>query len=184
MRSACGLRPWGQIPEWKYNMPVCLSGRLWGFCNFCIHINFQCGGSAPRCVYPHTGVKRTPVGSSRAYMSIFPSLCPIACVVFCNHPRVPQLRASHAAASHGANSPVWQYNISVHSSVVLFYIFIFVLIYSMGVQCRDAFIPSEVQLILCFLPFLCLSICLFVSPYLCISLRLSASLFGDHLRDP
>ena len=58
---------------------ICLSirtpGRPQDFCNFCICINIQCGGPAPRYIYPRTGFLRTQVGSSRAYMSIRPSIC-------------------------------------------------------------------------------------------------------------
>ena len=57
------------------------------------------------------------------------------------------MRAAHAAEGHGFKSPEWQYNMSVHPSVHLvvrgpFAIFVFVLISSVGVQRRDAFIPT------------------------------------------
>ena len=36
---------------------------------------YQCGGPAPRCIYPHTVVRRTPVGSSKYYMSVCMYVC-------------------------------------------------------------------------------------------------------------
>ena len=61
---------------------ICLSIRLsiplQAFCDFCIYINFQCGGPVLQCIYPHIGVWRTPVGSSWAYISVCvsQSICP------------------------------------------------------------------------------------------------------------
>ena len=51
------------------------SGCPRAFCDFCICINFQCRGPASRSIYPHSGVRRTPMGSSQAYMSVSMSLC-------------------------------------------------------------------------------------------------------------
>ena len=61
---------------------ICLSvcpsihppGHLLAFFYFFICINFQCGGPYLRCIYPYIGVQRTPVGSSRAYMSVYLSV--------------------------------------------------------------------------------------------------------------
>ena len=36
---------------------------------------YQCGGPASVMHFPHTGVRRTPVGSSRYYVSVHLSLC-------------------------------------------------------------------------------------------------------------
>ena len=58
---------------------ICLyvhpSSRPRAYCNFFICINLQFRGSESRCIYPHTGVQNTPVGSSRTYMSICLSVC-------------------------------------------------------------------------------------------------------------
>ena len=50
------------------------SGCLWAFCDFGFCINFQCGGPAQRCIYPHNWVQKNPEGSSRDYMSILMSV--------------------------------------------------------------------------------------------------------------
>ena len=72
---------------------VRLSSHPQAFSDFGISINFQCGGPASICIYPgyenypHTGVRRNPVGSSQAYMfvplSLCLSLCPVVRVDFC-----------------------------------------------------------------------------------------------------
>ena len=67
-----------------------MSGYMQAFCNFCICINFQCRCPASQCIYPHTGVRRTPVGSSQdymyihfsLYMSVSLSVCPVVRVTF------------------------------------------------------------------------------------------------------
>ena len=78
--AATGHR--SKSPEWQYNMsshPYFQSfARLLRF--FCI--NFQCGGPESQLIFPHTGVQRTPVGSSPAYMSVSLSLCLVVCIDF------------------------------------------------------------------------------------------------------
>ena len=57
---------------------------------------------------------------------------------FGHHSRDPLLRAAHASIGHKSKFPEWQHNMSVRSSArssaVLFDIFVFVLISSLGVQ--------------------------------------------------
>ena len=78
------------------------------------------------------------------------------------------------------------FHMSVRSSVGLLRFFVFVLTSSVGIQCRNAFIPtlgsSQYYIYVCLSvhTFLCLSIYL----SLFISVRSSASLFGDYLRGP
>ena len=75
------------------------------------------------------------------------------------------MQASHAAEGHGVKSPEWQYNMSVRPSLhpssrpQEFCDFVFVLISSIGVQCRDAFIPSGVQISLYVSLYIYLSCC-------------------------
>ena len=54
---------------------ICPSGRSRDFCDFCIYINFHCGGPVSRCIYPHTGAWRIPEGSSPYYMPLSLYLC-------------------------------------------------------------------------------------------------------------
>ena len=58
---------------------VQLSSRPRYFFDFCICINFQCGGPASWCVYPHTGVRRNLVGSSQYSISVRPSISMYIC---------------------------------------------------------------------------------------------------------
>ena len=101
-----------KYPEWQYNMSVnpsvSLSVRMpvrtfvclsVGLLRFCICTHFQCGSPASRCINPHTGVQRTTVGSSQAYISVSPSLCPVVRSACGRRPR--------------GQIPEWQYNISV-----------------------------------------------------------------------
>ena len=71
-------------------------------------------------IIPQTGVRRNPVGSSRAYISlcIFVSfslrLFVRSSAYICgDHSRGPWFSSSHAAAGHGVKSPEFQYNMSV-----------------------------------------------------------------------
>ena len=59
------------------------TGSLRDFCDLCICINFQCGGPALRCLYHHTGVRRTPVGSNRYYMYVCFSISLSLCISLC-----------------------------------------------------------------------------------------------------
>ena len=78
------------------------------------------------------------------------------------------------------------FHMFVRSSVGLLRFFVFVLTSNVGIQCRNAFIPtlgsSQYYIYVCLSvhTFLCLSIYL----SLFISVRSSASLFGDYLRGP
>ena len=60
-------------------LSVCMSGCLQAFCNFCIYINFQFGGPASQLIYPLTGVRSTPVWSSRSYISVSVSIYLAGC---------------------------------------------------------------------------------------------------------
>ena len=73
---------------------------------------------------PQTGVWRTPVGSSRAYVSVYLSVCLSVYLsarsstsISGKHSCDPYLCAAHAAAYRGVKSPEWQYNISIRLSV-------------------------------------------------------------------
>ena len=64
------------------------SSRSQEFWYFCICINFQFGGPMLQCIYPHTGVRRTPLWSSWYHMSVSLSLYPFVCVTFGQSKRV------------------------------------------------------------------------------------------------
>ena len=116
-------------PEWQYNTYVCPSVRssavILQFLYICI--NFQCGGPASRCIYPHTGVQKTHVGSSRAYTSVCISvyssvslsICPVDHVTFwrskcaaCNY--VQRMRPQATESNTPSGSIICP---SVHPSV-------------------------------------------------------------------
>ena len=53
---------------------VRLSVRLRTFCNFCICINFRCGGPALRCFPPHWGLSDPSEVQSSLYVRLYASL--------------------------------------------------------------------------------------------------------------
>ena len=69
-----------------------------------ICIDFQCGGPASQCIYPHTGVQRIPVGLIQAYTSFYISACLVVRIFFwwskgaacnCAHRMRPQAMGSN-----------------------------------------------------------------------------------------
>ena len=94
-----------------------------------------------RC-YPHTGVRRTPVGSSWAYMYF----CPFIRVAFWQSFARTVIVCS-ACGWRPQDKIPWVAVYYFHPSgrpVIrrTFAIFVLVLFSSMGVQCRDTFIPT------------------------------------------
>ena len=61
------------------SLSVRLTGHQWFFCDFGICINFHCGDSVSRCIYPHTGVLGNPVMFIRYYMSVCISVLMSGC---------------------------------------------------------------------------------------------------------
>ena len=67
------VRPYGCLREFSIFVSVFKSFN--SRYDYYYHYYYHRWGPALMCIYPHTGVQRTPVGSSRPYMSICLSVC-------------------------------------------------------------------------------------------------------------
>ena len=104
-------------------------GCLQAVCDFCMCINFQCRGPAPRCNYLHTWVRRTLVGSSRS-LCAWLSLCLYVSMSGCPYQFLAIIKARPiiARSACGWRLEVLQYNfysITSYSSVVQSRLYIF-----------------------------------------------------------
>ena len=142
---------------------------------------------------PHWGMEETngfqlslyiyPTVSMPLNISVYLSLCLVICVIFLQSFVWPVISRSACGHIPRGQKPEWQYNMSVCFSLRLvvcgpFSFFVFVLIFSKGVQRRNAFIPTlgsegtqwvPVELI-------CTSLCLSVCSYV--------YLFDNHFCSP
>ena len=148
--------------------PFRLSSHTWSFCDFCIGTNFQFGDSESRCIYPHTGVQRTPVGSSKAYMSVCMSISlsgrPRRFLEIISTTRnCAKYIRKQATGSNPLSGSIICLSVCLSGHLWVFWDFLFVLISSVGFQRHDAFISP------------------YVRPYLYLYVQSSASPFGDYL---
>ena len=112
----------GKFSKLQYNMSVLPSvypsDHPRDFCNFCICINFLCGGPVSRYISPHWGSEDT----SRVQLILY--VCFSVCFFvrlsasrFGVQNKWPVLRAAHASSGHGFKYLECGYNMSVHPSV-------------------------------------------------------------------
>ena len=102
------------------------------------------------------------------YPSVTPFFCPVVRVAFWQSFTRPVIARSLWGAGHGVKSTEWQYNMSVCPSVYPvvrgpFATFVFVLISSVGVQRRDAFIIYQRKIYQPQISFCAHDICLLVN---------------------
>ena len=148
---------------WSIIFPsVCPPGRLWVFYNFGIYIDFQCGGPASRCIYinlqcggpellriyTHTGVQRTTVRSSWAYVYVSLSISLSSCLrqflaIICAERNCVQSIQLQATGSNPLSGSIIFSSIHPPSRLRTFCYFLVVLIYCVGVKRRDAFLTNH-----------------------------------------
>ena len=121
-----------------------------------------------RCIYTHTGVRRTPVGSSLAYMPVCISVCMSVHLSFCL-----SFWSSTSILGDQIARPV------ITCSACSRYMYrgggdiSYTKIKTLNVT------PSDINYV-----YVCISIRPSVCLYLCLSVQFSASLFGDKIVRP